>query len=86
MKAEALAHKGYRTDLTSVQVVPKLATEQIAEDAGTSKELLNAISVLPTLFPKSCNMWMTGVSLLLPPLSFRILTSKNSTTFWNRWS
>lgn len=37
MKAEALAHKGYRIDLTSVQVAPKLATEQIAEDAGTSK-------------------------------------------------
>ena len=40
MKAEALAHKGYRTDLTSVQVAPKLATEQIAEDAGTSKDTM----------------------------------------------
>ena len=40
MKAEALAHKGYRTDLTSVQVAPKLATEQIAEDAGTSKDTI----------------------------------------------
>lgn len=40
MKAEALAHQGFRADLTSVQVAPKLATEQIAEDAGTSKDTI----------------------------------------------
>ena len=30
MKAEALAHQEFRADLTSVQLAPKLATEQIA--------------------------------------------------------
>ena len=40
MKAEALAHQGFRADLTSVQVAPKLATEQIAEDASTSKDTI----------------------------------------------
>lgn len=40
MKAEALAHQGFRADLTSVQLAPKLATEQIAEDAGTSKDTI----------------------------------------------
>ena len=42
MKAEALEHKGFRTDLTSVQVAPRLATEQIADryasfDSGEGK-------------------------------------------------
>ena len=38
MKAETLAHKGYRTDLTSVQVAPKLSTEKIGEEVGMSKD------------------------------------------------
>ena len=40
MKAEALAHRGFRSDLTSVQVAPKLTTEQIADDANTSKDTI----------------------------------------------
>ena len=34
LKAEALAHQGFRADLTSVQVAPKLSTEIIGEAAG----------------------------------------------------
>ena len=52
MKEEALAHKGYRTDLTSVQVAPKLATEQIAEDAGTSKNTIKRYIRLTNLIPE----------------------------------
>lgn len=52
MKAEAMAHKGYRTDLTSVQVAPKLATEQIAEDAGTSKDTIKRYIRLTNLIPE----------------------------------
>ena len=52
MKAEALAHKGYRTDLTSVQVAPRLATEQIAEDAGTSKDTIKRYIRLTNLIPE----------------------------------
>jgi len=52
LKAEALAHKGYRTDLTSVQVAPKLATEQIAEDAGTSKDTIKRYIRLTNLIPE----------------------------------
>lgn len=51
MKAEALAHKGYRTDLTSVQVAPRLTTEQIAEDAGTSKDTIKRYIRLTNLIP-----------------------------------
>ena len=52
MKAEALAHKGYRTDLTSEQLVPRLATEQIAEDAGTSKDTIKRYIRLTNLIPE----------------------------------
>lgn len=52
MKAEALAHKGYRTDLTSVQVALKLATEQIAEDAGKSKDTIKRYIRLTNLIPE----------------------------------
>lgn len=52
MKAEALAHQGFRADLTSVQVAPKLATEQIAEDAGTSKDTIKQYIRLTNLIPE----------------------------------
>ena len=52
MKAEALAHKGYRTDLTSVQIAPRLATEQIAEDTGTSKDTIKCYICLTNLIPE----------------------------------
>ena len=52
LKAEALAHKGYRTDLTSVQVAPRLTTEQIAEDAGTSKDTVKRYIRLTNLIPE----------------------------------
>ncbi len=52
MKAEALTHKGYRTDLTSVQVAARLATEQIAEDAGTSKDTIKRYIRLTNLIPE----------------------------------
>jgi ParB family chromosome partitioning protein len=40
MKAEALAHKGFRADLTSEQLAPKLSTEQIADDEVDFPELV----------------------------------------------
>ena len=52
MKAEALAHQGFRADLTSVQVAPKLATEQIAEDADTSKDTIKRYIRLTNLIPE----------------------------------
>ena len=37
MKLEALKHQGQRHDLTSTQVVEKLAAEQVGDDAGISR-------------------------------------------------
>ena len=52
MKAEALEHKGFRTDLTSVQLAPRLATDQIAEDVGTSKDTIKRYIRLTNLIPE----------------------------------
>ncbi len=52
LKFEALKNQGKRTDLTSVQVAPKLATEQIADDAGTSKDTIKRYIRLTNLSPE----------------------------------
>ena len=52
MKADALNHKGWRSDLTSVQVAPKLATEQIADEVGTSKDTIKRYIRLTSLIPE----------------------------------
>ena len=38
MKLDAMKRQGQRTDLTSVQIAPKLSTEIIGESAGISKD------------------------------------------------
>lgn len=52
MKADALSHKGWRTDLTSVQLAPKLATKQIADEVGTSKDTIKRYIRLTNLIPE----------------------------------
>ena len=52
MKAEALAHRGFRADLTSEQLAPKLATEQIADDVGASKDTVKRYIRLTNLIPE----------------------------------
>lgn len=52
MKLEAMKHQGFRADLTSVQLAPKLATEQIAEDVGTSKDTIKRYIRLTNLIPE----------------------------------
>ncbi len=52
LKLEAMKHQGWRSDLTSVQLAPKLATEQIAEDIGTSKDTIKRYIRLTNLIPE----------------------------------
>lgn len=52
MKAEALRHQGKRSDLTSEQVAPKLSTEIIAEQEGTSKDTVKRYIRLTYLIPE----------------------------------
>ena len=56
MKAEALAHQGFRADLTSVQVAPKLSTEKIGEEVGMSKDNVKRYIRLTNLIPELLDM------------------------------
>ena len=60
LKAEALYHQGKRSDLTSAQFAPKLATQQIAEDAGTSKDTIKRYIRLTKLLPALLTMMDEG--------------------------
>ena len=52
LKAEALKHQGKRSDLTSVQVAPKLSTEQIGETENISKDTVKRYIRLTYLIPE----------------------------------
>ena len=56
LKAEVLKHQGQRIDLTSAQVAPKLSTEIIAEQEGTSKDTVKRYIRLTHLIPEILNM------------------------------
>lgn len=56
LKAEALKHQGQRTDLTSEQLAPKLSTELIAEQEGTSKDTVKRYILLTKLIPDILKM------------------------------
>ena len=56
LKSEALKHQGKRTDLTSEQIAPKLATEQIAEVENISKDTVKRYIRLTYLIPELLEM------------------------------
>lgn len=53
---DAIKHQGQRTDLTSTQVVSKLAAEKVGEDAGVSRESVRRYVRLTNLIPEVLNM------------------------------
>ena len=56
MKLEALKNQGARSDLTSVQVAPKLSTEKIGEEVGMSKDNVKRYILLTNLIPELLDM------------------------------
>lgn len=60
MKAEALNHQGKRSDLTSEQIAPKLTTEIIADQVGTSKDVIKRYIRLTNLIPELLDMMDEG--------------------------
>ena len=56
MKREALKNQGARSDLTSVQVAPKLSTEKIGEEVGMSKDNVKRYIRLTNLVPELLDM------------------------------
>ena len=84
MKAEALAHQGFRADLTSVQVAPKLATEQIAEDAGTSKDTIKRYIRLANLIPKILQYVDEGRISFTPAIELSYLNEQEQYDIWEQ--
>ena len=56
MKLEALKNQGARSDLTSVQVAPKLSTEKIGEEVGMNKDNVKRYIRLTNLVPELLDM------------------------------
>ena len=76
LKAEALNHQGKRTDLTSVQVAPKLATEQIAENEGISKDMVKRFIRLTYLISELLDLVDEGRIALTPAVELSYLTEE----------
>ena len=56
MKADAMKHRGERSDLTSVQVAPKWTTQVLGEEAGMSKDNVKRYIRLTNLKPELLDM------------------------------
>ena len=74
MKMEALSHQGQRTDLTSVQVAPKLSTEAIGESAGMSKDNVKRFIRLTNLIPELLDMLDQKMISFNPAVELSYLT------------
>ena len=56
MKSDAMKHQGMRTDLTSVQLAPKLTTAIIGEESGMSSDNVKRYILLTNLIPVLLDM------------------------------
>jgi len=56
MKMDAIKHQGARTDLTSTQVVSKLAASEVGDSAGVSRETVRRYVRLTNLIPELMDM------------------------------
>ena len=77
LKADALNHKGKRTDLTSEQVAPKLSSEVIAEQEGTSKDTIKRYIRLTNLIPELLELVDEGKIALTPAVELSYLSEEN---------
>ncbi len=76
MKMEAMNHQGQRTDLTSVQVAPKLSTEIIGDSAGMSKDTVKRFIRLTNLIPELLDMVDQKQISFNPAVELSYLTSE----------
>ena len=73
MKLEAIKRQGKRTDLTSTQVVEKLAAEQVGDEAGVSRESVRRYIRLTELSPELQTMVDTGKIAMTPAVELSYL-------------
>ncbi len=76
LKAEALKHQGKRSDLTSVQVAPKLATEQIGVTESISKDTVKRYIRLTHLIPELLELVDEEKIALTPAVELSYLTDE----------
>ena len=79
MKLDVLKRQGKRTDLTSVQVAPKLSTEIIAEQENTSKDTIKRYIRLTKLIKPLLDMVDEGKIALTPAEKLSYLTEEEQT-------
>lgn len=79
IKLDALKRQGKRTDLTSEQVAPKLATEIIAEQENTSKDTIKRYIRLTKLIKPLLDMVDEGKIALTPAEKLSYLTEEEQT-------
>ena len=79
MKLDALKRQGKRSDLTSAQVAPKLATEIIAEQENTSKDTIKRYIRLTKLIKPLLDMVDEGKIALTPAEKLSYLTEEEQT-------
>ena len=60
LKHDAMKRQGYRSDLTSERIAPKLTTERIAEQDGISKDVVQRYIRLTHLIPPLLDMMDEG--------------------------
>ena len=76
LKAEALKHQGKRSDLTSVQVAPKLATEQIGVTESISKDTVKRYIRLTNLIPELLDLIDEEKIALTPAVELSYLSDE----------
>ena len=81
MKLEAMKHQGSRTDLTSVQVAPKLSTEIIGAAAGMSKDTVKRFIRLTYLIPELLEMVDQKQLAFNPAVELSYLTKEQQIDF-----
>ena len=80
LKADALNHRGERTDLTSGQVGPKLRSdEMIAEESGESRKQVQRYIRLTYLIPELLQLIDDGKIALTPAVELSYLPEKAQT-------
>ena len=73
MKLEAIKRQGKRHDLTSTQPVQKLSVEQVAEEAGTSREQIRRYIRLNELQPELMQLVDEGKIGMIPAVEISYL-------------
>ena len=83
MKLEAMKHQGYRTDLTSDQLGPKLAAKEIADQNNESQSQVKRYIRLTNLAKPLLDMVDEQKIALSPAVELSYLTKQEQAELWD---